>query len=51
MAELSTPIKSWNFKGTIAIEGLQVRFLSVSFFDFLKTDGKDCPEIIHRLIL
>ena len=33
MVELSTPVKSWIFCGKIiAIEGLQVQFLSVSFF-------------------
>ena len=32
MVELSTPVKSWNFQGyMIAIEGLQVQFLSVSY--------------------
>ena len=34
MVELSTPVKSWISKETIAIEGLQVQFLSVSFFLF-----------------
>ncbi len=35
MVELSTPVKSWIFSETIAIEGLQVQFLSVSFVFFL----------------
>ena len=39
MVELSTPVKSWNFQGyVIAIEGLQVQFLSVSY-NFLALVG------------
>ena len=34
MVELSAPVKFWKISETIAIEGLQVQFLSVSCYIF-----------------